>query len=310
MRSAIVDEIHQLSATEYLFFLVILLAAIGGLLFVAFYAFRRFRFIDGTATSKIRSAAQGLVELKGLAEFMPGDQQISPFSKRRCVWYHCTIEKRKKSGKHSHWVNVSDELSDGLFHLEDETGRCVIDPDHAHVVPETDLTWYGGGLHAQEQVPKKKTVTINMGGKYRFRERLICPASQLYALGEFRSFHSNPSEESVNARVEDKIRTWKLQPQRYLREFDLDNNNKIDKQEWSVIRAAARTQVLAEIAEEHQVQHILSKPKNRREPYILSAVEEQSLVSRKKLKAYSALLGVLVVFAVFVWSLSIRAPSW
>ena len=309
MLSAIVDEIHQLTAIEYLFYLALLIAAIGGLLFVAFYAFRRFRFIDGTATSKIRSAAQGLVELKGLAEFMPGDQQISPFSKRRCVWYHCTIEKRKQSGKHSHWVNVFDELSDGLFHLQDDTGLCVINPDHAHVIPETDLTWYGGGLHAQDKVPKS-SVRVSMGGKYRFRERLIGPASHLYALGEFRSFHSNPSEESVNARVEEKIRTWKLQPQRYLRDFDLDNNNKIDKNEWSVIRAAARDEVLGEINQEHQVQHVLSKPTNSREPYILSAVEEHSLVSRKKLKAYAALLGVVVVFAIFVWSLSVRVPSW
>ncbi len=304
-----VDEIHQLTATEYLFLLAFLLAAIGGLLLVAFYAFRRFRFIDGTATSKIRSAAQGLVELKGLAEFMPGDQQVSPFSERRCVWYRCTIEKKKRSGKHNHWVNVSDQQSDSLFHLEDETGRCVIDPDNAHIIPEIDRTWYGSGLDAQFAAPQK-TTRFAISGRYRFRERLISPATELYALGEFRSFHSNPSEENISSRVEEKVRTWKLQPQRYLSDFDLDADNKINKDEWGAVRAAARIEVMADINREHQVQHVLSKPKNRREPYILSAVEEQSLIARKKLKAYASLLGALAAFSVFVWCLSIRTPTW
>ncbi len=309
MRTAIVDEINQLSSTENSFLLAFFVLAAVFLLYLAFMAFRRFRFVDGTATSKIRSAAQGLVELKGLAEFMPGDLQVSPFSERRCVWYRCTIEKQKKSGKHNHWVNISDELSDSLFHLEDDTGRCVINPDHAHVIPEVDLTWYGRNMDARQQAPKQ-TQRVNFGGKYRFRERLITPATELYALGEFKSFHSNPSEESVNARVEEKIRDWKLQPQRYLKDFDLDNNNKIDQREWAVIRAEARKQVLREITNEQQVQHLLAKPQNPREPYILSAVEEQSLIARKKMKAYGSLAGVLVFFSVFVWCLSVRVPNW
>lgn len=309
MSAAFVDEIHQLSATEYLLLLAFLLLAMGSLLIVAFVAFRHFRFIDGTATSRIRSAAQGLVELKGLAEFIPGDQQKSPFSERRCVWYHCTIEKRKRSGKHAHWINISDEQSDSLFHLEDETGRCIIDPDQAHIIPEIDRSWYGSGIHCRNKVPQRSR-RIRRGGKYRFRERLISPATELYALGEFRSFHSNPSEESVNKRVEEKIRTWKLQPQRYLAEFDLDKNNKIENEEWQLIRVKAQREVLAEISDEQQIQHVLSRPSNRREPYILSAVEEKSMVSSTRLKAYSSLVGVLVIFSVFVWCLSIRTPVW
>ncbi len=309
MFSSVADELHQLSTTEYIILLLVLLAAMLFLLYVAFMAFRRFRMIDGTATSKIRSAAQGLVELKGLAEFMPGDLQVSPFSERRCVWYRCTIEKHKKSGKHSHWVNVSDELSDGLFHLHDETGACVINPDNAHVIPEIDRSWYGRGMEARFEAPQKSQ-RVNFGGKYRFRERLITPATELYALGEFKSFHSNPSEESINSRVEEKVRDWKLQPERYLRDYDLDKNNKIDKNEWSLIRADARKQVLAEITKEQQVQHVLGKPQNSREPYILSAVEEQSLVAKKKLKAYAALAGVLIAFSLLVWCLSIRTPDW
>lgn len=308
MRNAIVDELRQLSATEYLVFLGLLIAAIAFLFYISFKAFRRFRFIDGTATSRIRSAAQGLVELKGLAEFMPGDMQVSPFSERRCVWYRCTIEKHKKSGKNSHWVNVSDESSDGLFHLQDETGLCVINPDNAHVIPELDRSWYGSAMDARFQ-PPRQTQRVNFGGKYRFREQLITPATEIYALGEFKSFHSNPSEESVNSRVEEKIRLWKLQPDRYLRAFDLDQNNKLDKQEWNIIRAQARKQVLSEIANEQQVQHLLRKPQNPREPYILSAVEEHKLISEKKFKAYFSLAGVLIIFSIFVWCLSIRTPA-
>ena len=84
-------------------------------------------------------------------------------------------------------------------------------------------------------------------GSYRFRERLIRPASSLYVLGWFRTIHSNLAAGFISKQVNDLVRQWKLQPERYLREFDFDQNSKIQQAEWRAVRAAGRKQVRAKI---------------------------------------------------------------
>ncbi len=302
-------ELRQMPSTEYLALYGVAILLLGFLAYYAFAAYRRFRFMDATATSKIRSAPQGHVELKGLGEWLPDGAISSPFSNSRCVWYHCTIDKRRRSGKRTTWTNISDQRSEHLFRLVDDTGECIVDPDDAHVIPESDRTWYGNSAEAGKHGPGGGLLGVGLGfGKYRFRERLIRPATQIYALGVFRTVYSNPSGEFVSRRVEDRVKQWKLQPQRYLREFDLDRNNKIQQDEWQAVRAAARTQVLAEIAREKSEHHLLSRPLDRKHPYILSAVPEESLVLRKKLKAYLAGGTAFLIFSALVVMYSIRAP--
>ncbi len=300
-------ELRQMPSTEYLSLYGVGILVLGFLAYYAFAAYRRFRFMDGTATSKIRSAPQGHVELKGLGEWLPDGAITSPFSSSRCVWYHCTIDKRRRSGKRTTWINISDERSEHLFRLVDDTGECVVDPDDAHVIPESDRTWYGNSAEAGRQGPGGSLLSLGIG-RYRFRERLIRPATQIYALGAFRTVYSNPSDEFVAQRVEDLIKQWKLQPQRYLRDYDLDQNGKIQQDEWQVIRAAARRQVLAEINREQREHHVLSHPLDRKHPYILSAVPEESLVVRKKIKAYLAGGTAFLIFSALVVMYSIRAP--
>jgi len=303
MYSWLESEILALSGSDYLALYTVMVALFGYLVYFCYGAFKRFRFVDGTATSKIRSAAQGHVELKGLGEWLPGDSINSPFSESRCVWYHCTIDKKQRSGKRTTWTSISDECSGHLFRLVDDTGACIIDPDDAHVIPETDITWYGHDTAARNNAPARKS-WVQLGlGNYRFRERLIRPATSLYALGWFRTVRSNPSDEFIAKRVEDLITQWKLQPHRYLGEFDFDQNGKIQKQEWKAIRAVARRQVLVKLNSENREQHVLSRPQDGRQPYILSATEEEELVARKKFNAYaSASVAFLLLLVLIVIS--------
>ncbi|MCP4765132.1 MAG: hypothetical protein GY875_02565 [Gammaproteobacteria bacterium] len=306
MYSWLESEILALSGSDYLALYTVLVALFGYLVYFCYGAFRRFRFVDGTATSKIRSAAQGHVELKGLGEWLPGDSISSPFSQSRCVWYHCTIDKKQRSGKRTTWTSISDECSDHLFRLVDDTGACIVDPDDAHVIPETDITWYGHDTAARNNAPARKS-WVQLGfGNYRFRERLIRPATSLYALGWFRTVHSNPSDEIIAQRVEDLITQWKLQPHRYLGEFDFDQNGKIQKQEWKAIRAVARRQVLAKVNSENREQHVLSRPQDGRQPYILSATEEEELVARKKFNAYASVSAAFLLLLVLIVISSMR----
>jgi len=308
MFSWLESEILAMSRTDYLVMMGILASGCAYLVYSSFRAFRRFRFVDGTATSKIRSAAQGLVELKGLGEWLPGDSITSPFSNNRCVWYHCTIDRRQRRGKRSSWTNIYDECSGHLFRLVDDTGWCVIDPDHAHVIAESDITWYGRSTECQFKVPAKtRRISFNMGN-YRFHERLIRPATSLYALGEFRSFENSRAEEMITKQVEDLMRQWKLQPQRYLAEYDFDDNGKIQQQEWKAIRAAARKQVLAKLNRQDSEHHLLLRPKNTRHPFILSAIAEEDLVASKKRGAYTSVTVALLLLSAVVIMSSLRPP--
>ena len=310
MFSWIESEIMSISSTDYLVTLAVLAGIFLYLLYFCYNSFRRYRFVDGTATSKIRSAAQGHVELKGLGEWLPGDTIVSPFSSSRCVWYHCTIDKRKRSGKRTTWTNISDERSTHLFRLVDDTGYCIVDPDDAHVVAESDITWYGSSTADSSRAPKKASwLRAGLGlGNYRFRERLIRPATTLYALGSFRTFHSKTTDEYISRQVEEVIRQWKLQPQRYLADFDFDQNGKIQKQEWRAIHAAARKQVLAKINRESSEQHLLAKPKNSQQPFILSATPEEDLVASKKMSAYTSVACAFLIFVGLVVMTSVRPP--
>jgi hypothetical protein len=308
MFSWLEDEILGLPKTDYLVLLGVLAAVFAYLVYSAYVAFKRYRFMDGTATSKVRSAAQGHVELKGLGECMPNDTIQSPFSNSRCIWYHCTIDKKGRSGKRTTWTNISDECSSHLFNLVDETGSCIIDPDEAHVIPESDLTWYGDDTGCRRQPPKRVGWLSLRMGNYRFRERLIRPAGSLYALGWFRTVHSDPSVGFISTQVDDLVRQWKLQPQRYLRDFDFDQNRKIQRTEWKAIRAAARKQVLAKINNEKREHHVMSRPQEKSQPYIISATREEDLVARKKLKAYTTVAAGLLIFSALVIMFSIRTP--
>ena len=301
-------ELINLAVTDYLVLTGILLAILAFLLYYSFFAFKRFRFVDAIATSKIRSAAQGHVELKGLGELMQNDTIISPFSGSRCVWYHCSIDKKTNSGKRITWTNISDERSSHLFRLVDDTGECIIDPDHAHVIPESDLTWYGQSRENRSQPPKQnKLVALNLGN-YRFRERLIRPATPLYVLGWFRTLYNEPSDEFISRQVEDLIKLWKLQPKRYLRTYDFDRNGLIQKEEWAAIRSEARKQVLANISSQKNEHHVVSRPEETRQPYILSALGEELLIARKKLKAYASITLVFLLFCILMLLFSIRPP--
>ena len=294
--------------SDYLALLAALVATFVFMLYFCFRALRSFRFVDGTATSKIRSAAQGYVELKGLGEWMSGDSIVSPFSNSRCVWYHCTIEKREKKGNRSRWTNISDECSTQLFRLIDDTGWCVIDPDYAHVIAETDRSWFGRNPDCRNEVPERRLWPRLNLGNYRFRERLIRPATALYALGEFSSYRNSTTEEFISSQVEDLVRQWKQQPQRYLGEYDLDENGRIQAREWAAVNAAARKQVLARINSQEHQHHILAKPKDSRHPYILSATPEDDFVRHKKITAYASAAGIMLITSVLLLLTSMRSP--
>jgi len=301
-------EILKLGDGEYSALLIFLTGLSLYLLYRTQAAFRRYRFISGTATSKIRSASQGYVELKGIGEFMPGDVLISPFTGNRCLWYQCTVEQKQKIGKSTTWTNISDEISNNLFHLLDDTGECVIDPEDAHVVAESNQTWYGHSMQDRLHATTSSGVLTGIAiGGYRFSERLIRPASLIYALGFFRTLQNTADSPVVEAEVKGLLRKWKLQPHRYLSHFDFDANGNIDKQEWRAIHHKARQQVISK-SQRPQSHNILERPQEAGQPFILSAIEEENLFFRKKLLAVSTGSVAFLLFIIIINIIAVRPP--
>jgi hypothetical protein len=107
--------------------LLSLFAIAGGLyfFFIGFQLLARKRLLLMTPTSRIRSAAMGLVEVNGRAtgpHTMP-----APITGKLCFLYHTTAWQQRE-GKKQEWEKVADETLHLPFFLDDTTGQLLIEP--------------------------------------------------------------------------------------------------------------------------------------------------------------------------------------
>ncbi|HHQ14976.1 MAG TPA: hypothetical protein ENK16_08085, partial [Chromatiales bacterium] len=112
-----------------------------------FSLFRVWRLLDNmawiraAATARTRSASQGYIELSGHAQAIPGPPTVAPLSRRDCLWYEFTTSGFARDV----FTLIPRETghSDAIFHLEDTSGRCIIDPDGARVFAAHRDIWFG-----------------------------------------------------------------------------------------------------------------------------------------------------------------------
>lgn len=273
------------------------LVAVGGLYF-GFRALHHARLMQDLPTARIASAAQGYVELKGHAGWLPGPPIVSPLTGARCVWWDYRVEQRQRrvvNGRsRSEWRTIARATSDELFLLTDPSGDCVVDPHGATVHPSLRRRWQGHGRRP-DQVPERSP-WISFGG-YRYTERLVRLGDPLYAVGLFRTQQGQRSF-SEQEDVRDLLTEWKRDRQTLLRRFDDNQDGEIDLDEWEAVRAAA----LVAVRQQHIAQavspdlHVLCQPGQRR-PYLLSTLSESDLRRRTQLRAG---LGLLLGLAGFV----------
>jgi len=96
--------------------------------------------ITNTPTSKVRSAAVGLVELHGAARCK--GEMVSPVAKTKCGFWRI-IAQFYKSGKHGGWRTFYKIDSTSPFYLEDNTGKILVDPKGAKVEIPQDHKYQG-----------------------------------------------------------------------------------------------------------------------------------------------------------------------
>lgn len=110
-------------------FVITLLAGFFGVRSVRFK-----RFLENIPTSKIAGMSMGLTEIKGkILKPLDGEALVAPLSQQDCIWYHYTVKERRRSGKNTKWVTITDEQQSQNFLLEDDTGTAPIRVNKADI---------------------------------------------------------------------------------------------------------------------------------------------------------------------------------
>ncbi len=179
----------------------------------AFKAWGKNRVIEDTPTSRVRSAAQGYVELSGRG-ILPADSHTrGPLTGTPCAWWRYKIEQRGYSGRSRSWSTIDSGTSTVPFMLDDGTGRCLIDPRGAEVFPGATNVWYGPEAWPQGRIPDGSgvfgwLVDTLMTDKYRYTEHRLQADGLIYAIGAFRCLGGVSVEDPGDAATE-LLREWK-----------------------------------------------------------------------------------------------------
>jgi hypothetical protein len=299
------------SATPQTFWLGVGLSALAGvaLLALGLWRLHRSRLLADLPTSKIRSAAQGYVELEGWARMMPGEPVHAPLSGQPCAWYSYRIEHLERDGEDRDrgWRTLESGCSEAIFHLEDGTGSCIVDPEGAEITPSIRLCWRG---HTDRPgcAPRETGFWARLlaTGPYRYTECRIRDNDPLYAVGQFIGLGGHEAV-SLNDEIRDVLATWKRDRPGLLRRFDANGDGEIDLREWETARRSAEDEVLRRHAERDPQPEtsLMKKPRDGR-PFLLSCTPQHTLIGRYRLRAIVALCGFLTVGSGLMWALRLR----
>ena len=262
---------------------------------VGFYFIRHGRIMQDTPTSKIRSASQGFVELEGQARSIDDKPLTAPGTRTDCVWYDFKAEEYQNKGwfdtgnRKDKWTTVSADRSPFSFYIDDGTGVCAIDPDVATV--------------------KAKFTKVWTQGNYRYTESRIDEREKIYCLGQFETNQGPSRHKVIKESTRVALNQLKKDRKELLRKFDTNGDGEIDLDEWNIARSAARVQAEKEVDDDYEPtqHHVLVKPFNRKNPYIVSCFGEDELTARYRL--YS--VGSLVTFLTAgVYSIIMIITRW
>lgn len=303
----------------------IMLVSIVVALWVMIAQWRRARLIEDTPTSRIRSAAQGYVELSGFAHGDDDAPLLAPLTRTPCVWYRYRIERYERGSKRSQWNTVESGESDRWFVLDDGSGRCHIDPRGAQVSSKSRQRWrddkristdaphtapldllqraFGADFNIGNTFGGVLTGRLFDRGEYRYTEWRIHPGEFVYTLGDFSTVHAPATGERTQAAMKNLLNAWKQDRTALLARFDDNRDGDIDLREWENARRAAgheaRAQELAEPAA--PALNVLGKPAHRDQPYLIATDDPERLVRRHRWQALASLLVGTLIAAIAGW---------
>lgn len=234
------------------------------------------RLIQDTPTSRIRSAAQGYVELHGRLEKVTDDPVLSPLTKTECVWWRYKIEKRIDQKDRSDWRLVEGRSSQVWLRLNDGTGVCLINSVGASISAGVKDVWEG---YERYPTGKKKGVLGKLfSSKYRYTEERLYQGQDIYAIGDFLTQRADQSFD-LEAEQANILAQWQADQQALLARFDRNGDGTLDEREWQWIHAQANDSALRHLrmrAAEGPV-NVMCKPQDSR-PFEISGKGKRSIV--------------------------------
>jgi E3 Ubiquitin ligase len=275
----------------------------------AFKAWSKNRVIEDTPTSRVRSAAQGYVELTGRGVMPPDAENKGPLTGTPCTWWRYKIEERRYTGRSRSWTTLQSDTSAVPFLLDDGTGQCLVDPRGAEVFAGTKDVWYGSTEWPEIHVPNGTgifgwLVDTFVTDRYRYTEHRLQPHEPVYAIGSFRCA-GGASVESPDDAAARLLREWKHDQAALLARFDINHDGTLSGTEWEQARAAARRQVEDVRMSETRPPsvNVLSDPMDGRS-FLLAASDGESLAKRFRRRAVAGMGGFVGSTAALTWILT------
>jgi hypothetical protein len=300
-----------MSGNRFKFWLFVmgLAAAAAYLFWYAFKAWAKNRVLEDTPTSRVRSAAQGYVELSGHGVPPPDSHVKGPLTATPCTWWRYKIEERSRTGRSRSWCTVDSGTSTDPFLLDDGTGQCLIDPRGAEVFPGATNVWYGPEAWPQVRIPDGKgfwgwLTDHLLTDRYRYTEHRLELRGHVCALGAFRSLGGAGVEdpEDIAAQL---LHEWKQDQKALLSRFDANHDGTLSAAEWEQARAAALKQAVEQRSTEIRAPslNVLADPADGRS-FLLAACDGKSLARRLRRRALAAIGGFLASSATLTWMLT------
>lgn len=275
-------------------------------LWFAFKAWRDGRVIEDTPTSRVRSAAQGYVELDGRGILPPGVEMRAPLTRLPCTWWSFKIEEVDGNRRSRNWTVVERGSSVAPFLLDDGTGTCLIDPRGAQVFAAHKTVWYGANRRPDVRIPDEtaffgKIFDVFLRGDFRYTELRFTVNAPLYAIGAFRSVGgvANPG---TSAAVTKLLREWKQDQPALMQRFDSNADGLLDEREWEAARSAALAQVQRATLQQPVAPstHVLQHPGEGRS-YLLAQCDAATLARRFRWRFVGGIAGFLSGLVLLGW---------
>ena len=176
---------------------------------ITFFAFARLfetlrhkRMIVDTPYSKIDSAPQDFVKIKGKAYPIDDTEIIlSPLTQRPCCWYNYSVEQIPIY-KNDRFERLEEKTSINLFRITDETGESIIYPDGAELTTKKKGSWRSRGfdqllIMAEPILMNRLKKRMKPKYSYQFTENRLDIGGEITVLGYLQHYSTgrNPINE-------------------------------------------------------------------------------------------------------------------
>jgi hypothetical protein len=226
--------------------------------------FARIRLIEDTCSTQLSSAAQGYTELEGKVRLYDNETTRGPHKELpTMLWY----------GKNMF-------SSSAGFILEDDKGRCTIDPRDAEVITP----------------------------RYHYNEHsydAIYPGETIYVLGYLETLKKHRTEYERRGLISTQIVKWKKNEFQFLDYFDKNHDGRIDELEMATAVDTAISFVDRSLEEVYQqpATHSIYRPEDGR-PFILSSIHPDKLVVTYK-RALTIHIFIWLTLSIFVIAMQV-----